>query len=176
MRKFTFSFKSLLLAAGLLMGSASAWATPTVIKSWDFLTVSENTENQTALSTMASGTTTINKTVCDNLTGDYAGIALQGSGGWYFNYGGKHAYDGLRNNNGGGRLFALLSLKAGDIVDINATGGLPTSATNATYDAESSTEGTHGIYTVTSDGNFAISLTSALERPPRGIKVLDNCS
>ncbi len=148
--------KSLLVMAALCLGSSSAWATPTVIKTYDFYTASVNSTNETTLS--FSGTTTINKTACDNATGEWEGICLQGSGSWFLNRGGKHAYEGLYNNNGGGRLFGLIGLKGGDIVTVNANGGLPTSATNGTYDEGHSTT-TSAIYTVTADGNFAISLT-----------------
>lgn len=134
-------------------------ATPTVIKSWDFDAATDAVAVQTVLA--YSGTTTFNKTVCDNLTGDFEGISLQGAGSWHIHHNnskGSLAGKGLYNNNGGGRLFALLGLKAGDIVEITAGGGLPSSATNGTYDSENSTTGTHCIYTVTADGNFAVSV------------------
>lgn len=152
--------KSLLAIAVLCTGSGSVWAVPTVIKSWDFDAATDALSSQTVPG--YSGTTTVNKTGCDNLTGDYLGLALQGAGSWHLyhtNSKGVLQGRGLYNNNGGGRLFALLDLKAGDIVTITANGGLPTSAINGTYDSENSTEGTNCIYSVTADGHFAVSFT-----------------
>ena len=56
MRKFTFSFKSLLLAAGLLMGSASAWADEIVLNS-----------TQSAYVDQANSTTNYNGASVENL-------------------------------------------------------------------------------------------------------------
>ena len=152
--------KSFLVAVGLCAGVNASWATPTIIKTYDFDAATAAASSQTVLA--YSGTTTINKTSCDNLTGDWAGIAVQGAGSWHIyhtNSKGVLQGNGYYNNNGGGRLFGILSLKAGDIVHITASGGLANSATNATYDAVNSTEGTDCYYTVTSDGNFGVSLT-----------------
>lgn len=158
MKKITF-LKSLLVAAALLVGG-NAWATPTVIKSYDFDAATAAVSSQTVLA--SSGTTSINKITCDNLTGDFAGIAVQGNGNWHIyhtNSKGVLQGNGFYNNNGGGRLLGLVNLKAGDIVTITAGGGLPTSATNGTYDSANSTAGTNCIYTVDADGNFAVSVT-----------------
>ena len=136
------------------------WATPTIVKSWDFDAATDAVASQTVLS--YSGTTTINKVACDNLTGDYVGIAVQGAGSWHIyhtNSKGVLQGKGYYNGNGGGRLFGLIDLKAGDIVHITASGGLPTSATNGTYDSENSTAGTDCYYTVTANGHFAVSVT-----------------
>ena len=116
--------------------------------------------SQTVLS--YSGTTTINKVACDNLTGDYVGIAVQGAGSWHIyhtNSKGVLQGKGYYNANSGGRHFGLIDLKAGDIVHITASGGLPTSATNGTYDSENSTAGTDCYYTVTANGHFDVSVT-----------------
>ena len=51
MRKFTFSFKSLLVAAGLLIGSANAWGDEILIDNVDF----ENTETYTSGWTFPNG-------------------------------------------------------------------------------------------------------------------------
>lgn len=152
--------KSFLVAVGLCAGVNGSLATPTIIKTYDFDAATAAASSQTVLA--YSGTTSINKTGCDNLTGDWAGIAVQGAGGWHIYHTSSQGVlqgNGYYNNNGGGRIFGILSLKAGDIVHITASGGLANSATNATYDAENSTEGTDCYYTVTSDGNFGVSLT-----------------
>jgi len=154
MRKHFLLTKTLLVALLCLVGQ-SVWATPTIIKTYDFYTASTNAASETSLG--SSGTTNIGSTACNNLTGDWAGVAVQGASAWFLNRGGNHAYDGYYNNNGGGRLFALLNLQAGDIVHITANSGLPTTATNATYDSVNSTEGTDCYYTVSANGHFAIS-------------------
>ncbi len=151
-------FKSLLAVALFCVGS-NAWATLTVVKSWDFDAATDAVSAQTVLS--YSGSTTINKTSCDNLTGDFSGIAVQGGGNWHIyhtNSKGVLQGNGYYNNNSGGRLLGLLDLKAGDIVHITATGGLANTATNGTYDNTNSTEGTDCYYTVTADGHFAVSV------------------
>lgn len=149
-----------LLLTVMFAAGVSAWGAPTVIMSWDFDAATDAVTNQTVLP--YSGTTNINNTNCDNLTGDFNGICLQQAGNWHIYHKsskGTLAGRGLYNNNSGGRLVGVLNLKAGDIVTISANGGLPTSATNATYDSENSTAGTYGIYTVTADGNMAVSFT-----------------
>ncbi|MBR1505854.1 MAG: hypothetical protein IJ614_07075 [Prevotella sp.] len=157
MRKLLRLSKMLLVAVGMLVGASNAWGTPTVIKTYDFETASKNATKETAVS--YSGSTAINKIACDNLTGDWSGIALQGANAWFINRGDAHKYDGLYNNNSGGRTFGILDLKAGDIVTINANGGLATSGTNGTYDSANSTEGTKAVFTIDADGNFGISVT-----------------
>ena len=61
MRKFTFSFKSLLVAAGLLLGSANAWADETLIDNVDF----ENPETYTSGWTFPNGNITTYQNLYD---------------------------------------------------------------------------------------------------------------
>ena len=159
MKKLLLLTKTLLAAALLCVGQ-NAWGTPTIIKTYDFDAATDAVADQTVLG--YSGTTTFGKTGCDNLTGDWAGIAVQGAASWHIYHKdskGNLAGKGYYNNNGGGRLLAVLDLKAGDIVHITANAGLPTSATNGTYDSGKSTEGSDCYYTVMEDGNFAVSFT-----------------
>ncbi len=151
--------KSLLAAVCLLAGQ-SAWGTPTIIKTYDFDAATDAVTAQTVLA--YSGTTTINKIACDNLTGDWAGLAVQGAGNWHIyhaNSKGVLQGNGYYNNNGGGRMFALLNLQAGDIVHITADAALPSTAINGNYDSEKSTAGSDCYYTVAANGNFAITTT-----------------
>lgn len=157
-QKLLCTMKALLVVAMLGGLSLDAWAIPTVFKTYDFDAATDAVSDQTVLS--YSGTTKIGSTDCDNLSGSFEGISVQGAGGWHVyhkNQGGTLAGKGYYNNNGGGRLFGLLGLKEGDIVTITVSGGLSTSATNATYDSENSTS-TTGIFTMTTDGNFAVSV------------------
>lgn len=159
MKKFYLLTKTLLVATLLCVGASNAWGIPTVIKSYDFDAATDAVSDQTVLP--YSGTTRINNTVCDNLSGGFEGVSVQGAGDWHVyhkNQSGTLAGKGYYNNNGGGRLFGLLNLKKGDIVTITASGGLATTATNATYDEVNSTA-TKGIYTITANGDFAVSVT-----------------
>ena len=162
MKQKLLTIKSLLVAVLLGVGVNGAWATPTVIKSWDFVAISDGLESETTAwaTYSAASTVRVSGTDCDVLNGDLDGLAMQGSGGWKLhmnNSKGVYSYKGLRQANGGGRLLVVMNLKAGDVVTMTSEGGLPTSATNGTYDSENSTEGTNCIYTVTADGHLAVS-------------------
>ena len=99
------------------------------------------------------GTVTINKTACDVGTGNFAGLAFQGSSNWILRTSG-YLYQG----NGGGRIVAVLDLKAGDqvVFSTDDTACLSVSE-NCTLESTDSRAKTV-TFKVTADGNMGVSM------------------
>lgn len=152
MRKFTFFFKSLLVAFLLLGGANSAWAdewsvdfgaiiSAEGLKDKDGITVS--TESTVTIGGTTMGTVTLGSTAVNT------NFVMQTGHTWIARTGGY-----IQNSNSGNKSFAIRNCLAGQIIVLRYGNATITSATNATL-----ISGDNGvnIYKVTSDGDVKIS-------------------
>ena len=161
MRKFT--FKSLLVTAALCL-STSAWAALEEVWSIDFTSIGANYANKTTVTIDAAspilsmGPISVNGEEIDNK------FLLQTKTNWMF-----MVANGLYQYNSGGRSFGLADCKAGQIISIETTGGVPTVNTNVSL---MSSEGTTSVFSVLADG--AVKFNLARYCYIRTIKVEEN--
>lgn len=149
-------FIATLLMAMTSINMQAQETTYDVVKSYDFTTLT----NKEAFT--SSGTRSVNGTNCEMGIDKFEGLATQGSGNWFgYNTSGV----GLRNNNSGGRIFAVLDMKKGYLIKITATtSGNLTLATESVAEltntevSATNSAATVYTYTMTADGDLGCSL------------------
>ncbi len=179
MKIFTFSFKSLLLAAGLMLGSANAWAGETVF-TYAFSTWGTSHMNRNSYATM--GTTSAGFKVNnvdmyqlvitgtkDSEVWDLSDrFAVSNNVTYRWGSGGSDVPRLGNENASGSRYISIVDLKAGDKVVITCS-NMKFYSTNATYLVEETptavvydalvTSGT--TYTITGEGTQRLDLWTA---------------
>ena len=152
--------KTITLLLLALLTSVGAWAdTETVtVKSWDFVTYSDENCTHDSQVNIAYSTTQENGMYPG--TGYVDGLLFATNGtAWKYFYRTNNANSGLYSANSGGRNIAIKDVKAGDTVRITATAvALPTTATNGTYVTEKSSS-TDAYYVVPADGYLTLNFT-----------------
>lgn len=146
-------FTLIFMLSFLLLGGANA--TVKTVLSWDFATYAKTQTDKTFVST--SGTVNVSNVACDLLTGDFAGLAVQGAapnaqgqGGWMWRSAGN-----LLNANSGGRKLVILGLKKDDVITL-------TSSATQTADVNvTAVDGETNKFTVSADGNASLSITKS---------------
>jgi|GEM_PF-6664800 len=167
MRKFTFSFKMLLVAFLLLGGANSAWADEWSV---DFGAIisAEGLKDKTEVSASTESTVTIGGTTMGTVTlGSTAvnsNFVMQTGEKWLARTGGY-----IHNQSSGNKSFAIRNCLAGQIIILRVGNATVNSATNATL---LSGENGVNIYKVIADGDVKISHARYLYI--YGVKVLNS--